>query len=154
MIIRDKKKVIHADCMKKKEELFCARWILQYFISFLFFAIFYFNISFSKYRDDTLLRLKSTSNSKERQLHVFSMFPETLTSKDAINVLPSQELTSLNTCYHWKRENVKFYIYFLNLYNGHALSQDMWLSHMWLKKSWILVETKSEKYAKFNSFPF
>ena len=139
---------------RKKKNCFVLDEFYNILFIFFFFAIFYFNISFSKYRDDTLLRLKSTSNSKERQLHVFSMFPETLTSKDAINVLPSQELTSLNTCYHWKRENVKFYIYFLNLYNGHALSQDMWLSHMWLKKSWILVETKSEKYAKFNSFPF
>ena len=139
---------------RKKKNCFVLDEFYNILFLFFFFAIFYFNISFSKYRDDTLLRLKSTSNSKERQLHVFSMFPETLTSKDAINVLPSQELTSLNTCYHWKRENVKFYIYFLNLYNGHALSQDMWLSHMWLKKSWILVETKSEKYAKFNSFPF
>lgn len=73
-----------------------------YNILFLFFFLQYFIsiFHFLKYRDDTLLRLKSTSNSKERQLHVFSMFPETFTSKDAINVLPSQELTSLNTYYH------------------------------------------------------
>lgn len=47
-------------------------------------------------------------------MHVCRAASRNFDFKDAIKVLPSQELTSLNTYYHWKRENFKFYIYFLN----------------------------------------